>query len=116
MVRTVAQGATRKKLEAAAQAMTSEMKEGLKAFDGTVSDSSRMMIDDSSVMNAGLFRRDQIWLTEKRGDGSTDMFSLYDFDASSRPRKSEALEKNYLAGRYGAVPNFGPTFEDLEVR
>ena len=68
---------------------------------------------DSSVMDPTLLRRDQIWLTEKRSNGATELFSLYDFGADSRPRKDTAFEKNYLAGRYGAVPNFGPFFEDL---
>lgn len=68
---------------------------------------------DSSVMDQTLLRRDQIWLTEKRANGVTEIFSLYDFNADSRPRKSTAFEKNYLAGRYGAVPSFGPFFEDL---
>ena len=68
---------------------------------------------DSSVMDQTLLRRDQIWLTEKRANGSTELFSLYDFGADSRPRKDTAFEKNYLAGRYGAVPSFGPFFEDL---
>ena len=68
---------------------------------------------DSSVMDPTLLRRDQIWLTEKRANGATELFSLYDFGADSRPRKSTAFEKNYLAGRYGAVPSFGPFFEDL---
>ena len=68
---------------------------------------------DSSVMDSTLLRRDQIWLTEKRANGSTELFSLYDFGADSRPRKDTAFEKNYLAGRYGAVPSFGPFFEDL---
>jgi hypothetical protein len=71
---------------------------------------------DSSIMDSSLFRRDQIWLTEKRRNGATDLFSLYDIEHEKRPRRAEALEKNYLAGRYGAVPNFGPAFEDLEVR
>jgi predicted ATPase len=71
---------------------------------------------DSSIMDSSLFRRDQIWLTEKRRDGSTDLFSLYDIDSKKRPRGAEALEKNYLAGRYGAIPKFGPTLEDMEVR
>lgn len=70
---------------------------------------------DSSLMQSSLFRRDQIWLTEKRRDGSTDLFSLHDIDSENRPRSSESLEKNYLAGRYGAVPKFGPTLEDLEI-
>ena len=68
---------------------------------------------DSSVMDPTLLRRDQIWLTEKRANGATELFSLYDFGAGSRPRKDTAFEKNYLAGRYGAIPNFGPFFEDL---
>ena len=68
---------------------------------------------DSSVMDQTLLRRDQIWLTEKRANGATELFSLYDFGASSRPRKDTAFEKNYLAGRYGAIPSFGPFFEDL---
>ena len=68
---------------------------------------------DSSLMDPTLLRRDQIWLTEKRTNGATELFSLYDFDTSSRPRKDTAFEKNYLAGRYGAVPSFGPFFEDL---
>ncbi len=67
---------------------------------------------DSSVMDQTLLRRDQIWLTEKRANGSTELFSLYDFGAP-RPRRNTAFEKNYLAGRYGAVPSFGPFFEDL---
>ncbi len=67
---------------------------------------------DSSLMDPTLLRRDQIWLTEKRANGATELFSLYDFGAP-RPRKNTAFEKNYLAGRYGAVPSFGPFFEDL---
>lgn len=68
---------------------------------------------DSSIMDQTLLRRDQVWLTEKRESGVTELFSLYDFNLDSRPRKNTAFEKNYLAGRYGAVPSFGPFFEDL---
>ena len=61
-----------------------------------------------------LFRRDQIWLTEKNQSGATQLFSLHDFEGENRPRSSEAFQRNYLAGRYGAVPKFGPLFENLE--
>lgn len=44
--------------------------------------------------------RDQIWFTEKLSDGSTRLYPLTDF----RPRKSEAIGKRYLSGRYGAMP------------
>ena len=68
---------------------------------------------DSTLMDLSLLRRDQIWLTNKRSDGSTELYSLYDLD--ERPRNNGAAQKNYLDGRYGAVPRFGPSFEDLEV-
>jgi len=69
---------------------------------------------DSTLMDQSLFRRDQIWIVEKDARQASQLFSLYDFD--EKPRKGEALEKRYLAGRYGGVPTFGPTFEDLELR
>ena len=70
---------------------------------------------DSSLLDSSLFRRDQIWIAEKRQGGATELFSLYDFEGDEKPRKSEAFQKQYLAGRYGGVPSFGPVFEDLEV-
>ncbi len=63
-------------------------------------------------MSRDLFRRDQIWLTSKTSSGATELFSLYDIE--DRPRNTEAIQKNYLDGRYGGVPRFGPIFEDLE--
>ena len=67
---------------------------------------------DSTLMIPALFRRDQVWFVEKNTAGASELRSLYDF---KKPRSSEAFQKNYLAGRYGAVPNLGPTFEDLEM-
>jgi len=56
---------------------------------------------DTSLLDAyGLFRRDQIWFVEKKPDQNSELFSLLDFS----PRKSEALERGYLQGRYGALP------------
>jgi len=71
---------------------------------------------DSTLMDPELFRRDQIWLVEKNQKGSSELFSLYDFDTKDRPRNTEAFQRNYLAGRYGGVPKFGPIFEDLELK
>lgn len=69
---------------------------------------------DSTLMNPSLFRRDQIWFSEKDSKAATRLFSLCDIDRT--PRRQEAFEKNYLAGRYGAVPSFGPALEDYEVK
>lgn len=56
---------------------------------------------DTSLLDAyGLFRRDQIWFTEKRLDQSSSLYPLLEFS----PRKNEVLERGYLQGRYGALP------------
>ena len=69
---------------------------------------------DSSLMSPSLLRRDQVWFSGKNGKAATELFALCDIEPA--PRKHEAFEKNYLAGRYGAVPSFGPVLEDYEVR
>jgi uncharacterized protein len=69
---------------------------------------------DSTLMDLELFRRDQIWIVEKDRAGASRLSSLYDFE--ERPRNNEALQRRYLAGHYGGVPVFGPTFEDLELK
>jgi len=70
---------------------------------------------DASLMSQTLMRRDQIWFTEKKESGATELFSLYDFDVDKRPRANSAFERNYFAGRFGAVPRFGRSLEDLEI-
>jgi AAA15 family ATPase/GTPase len=69
---------------------------------------------DSTLMDQELFRRDQIWIVEKDRAGASRLSSLYDFE--EKPRNNEALQRRYLAGHYGGVPVFGPTFEDLELK
>lgn len=59
---------------------------------------------DTSLLDESIFRRDQIWFTEKKhADQSTQLYSLWEYS----PRKGEALEKGYLKGRYGALPLIG---------
>ncbi|MBM4032520.1 MAG: ATP-binding protein [Planctomycetes bacterium] len=71
---------------------------------------------DSTLMDPELFRRDQIWLTEKNEAGATQLFSLHDIEEEKRPRNTEAFQRNYLAGRYGGVPKFGPFLEDIKAK
>jgi uncharacterized protein len=68
---------------------------------------------DTSLMTPKLLRRDQVWFAEKNEAGATQLFSLYDF--ADRPRADSAFARNYIAGRYGAVPNFGRSLEDGEI-
>lgn len=51
----------------------------------------------------GYLNRDEVWLTSKRADGSTELTPLSDF-RSDRVRRSTNLERGYLEGRFGGVP------------
>lgn len=56
---------------------------------------------NTNLLDQELFRRDQIWFTEKNPDsGATELYSLVEFS----PRKDKNIQRGYLAGRYGAIP------------
>lgn len=62
---------------------------------------------DTWLLESPLLRRDEIWFAEKDEDGSSSLYSLSDFkdpDGVSI-RKDESFEKNYLLGKYGAIPS-----------
>ena len=60
----------------------------------------------SCQLSNQLLRRDEIWFTEKDRQGISTLYSLADFidEDGSRIRKDENYEKNYLLGKYGAIP------------
>ncbi|MCX9025078.1 MAG: ATP-binding protein [Candidatus Methanoperedens sp.] len=59
---------------------------------------------NTNLLSLDLFRRDQIWFTEKNPNtGSTSLYSLLEF----KQRKDQDIQKGYLAGRYGAIPFIG---------
>lgn len=61
---------------------------------------------DTNLLSSGLFRRDQIWFTNKNKYGEAELYSLADFK-SDEVRKTEPFEDNYINGKYGAVPFLG---------
>lgn len=65
------------------------------------------------LMRKDMFRNDAVWLTEKKEDGSTDLYSLADFD-SSVIRNTSSIYNAYKIGKLGAVPNPGDYYIDLE--
>ncbi|MEO6667970.1 MAG: ATP-binding protein [Ferruginibacter sp.] len=64
---------------------------------------------DTNLLNACLFRRDQIYFTEKNKLEETDLYSLSEYkDADGKKaRNDSSIEKNYIEGRYGAIPYLG---------
>ena len=60
-------------------------------------------LHDLNLMSQEIWRTDEIWFAEKRQDGSTDLYSLYQFS----PRFDKNLQKGYMQGKYGAIPMIG---------
>lgn len=58
---------------------------------------------DTFLLSAGLFRRDQVWFTQKNNFGATELFSLAEY----KVRSTSPFEKDYLLGKYGATPIIG---------
>ena len=58
---------------------------------------------DATLLDRRLLRRDQVWFTEKNRVGATRLYSLAEFDLPD----GVSYEKDYLEGRYGAVPIIG---------
>lgn len=61
---------------------------------------------DTNLLGANLFRRDQIWFTEKDNIEATDLYSLLEFkdEDGKTIRKDRSFEVDYIRGRYGAIP------------
>ena len=61
---------------------------------------------DTHLLSQKILRRDQIWFTEKDSREQSDLYSLMDIvlPDGTKPRNDANYEKNYIAGRYGAIP------------
>jgi hypothetical protein len=55
---------------------------------------------NTTLMDLEILRRDEIWLVQLNEEHASNLSPLL----RSSPRKNELIAKNYLRGRYGAVP------------
>jgi uncharacterized protein len=62
-----------------------------------------VMTHDSNLLSNKIFRRDQIWFTEKDRYGATDLYSLAEYNV----RNDASFENDYIKGKYGAIPYLG---------
>ena len=53
------------------------------------------------LLNTNKLRKDQIYFVNKRDDGSSDLYSLFDYKDF---RDGLDAEKAYLQGRFDAIP------------
>ncbi|MEV3938556.1 ATP-binding protein [Glycomyces sp. NPDC049804] len=51
-----------------------------------------------------ILKRDEVWFVEKQEDGASELYPLTSF----KPRKEHNLERHYLGGSYGGVPDIHP--------
>ena len=56
---------------------------------------------NTHLLNTDFQRRDQVYFVNKREDGSSDLYSLFDFKDF---RDTLDMEKAYLQGRFDAIP------------
>jgi AAA15 family ATPase/GTPase len=61
---------------------------------------------DSNLLSAKCLRRDEVWFVEKDKQEASDLYSLVEFkDADGvKVRNDRSFEKDYIKGRYGAIP------------
>ncbi len=61
---------------------------------------------DMYTLTRDIFRRDQIWFSEKDSSGVSKLYSLAEFklEGNKKVRNDASYSKDYISGRYGAVP------------
>lgn len=62
---------------------------------------------DSNLLDLDLLRQDEIWFVEREEDSSSKIYSLNKF----KERFDKKIDKEYLLGRYGAIPVFDDKFK-----
>lgn len=66
---------------------------------------------NTNLIDTSRLRKDQIVFVNKKSDGSTEVYSLYDFKDF---RDNMDAEKSYKQGRFDAVPIVGTSVENLK--
>jgi uncharacterized protein len=59
-----------------------------------------VMTHDTNLLSNKIFRRDQIWFTEKDRYGATALYSLAEY----KVRNDASFGSDYIKGKYGAIP------------
>ena len=60
---------------------------------------------DTNLLYYGNYRRDQIYFVEKDKYGASEIYSLVEYKEEGKTvRKDRSFEKDYIEGRYGAIP------------
>ena len=63
------------------------------------------VVHDTNLLDTDLLRRDQIYFVEKNSKAETSIYSLAEIKAV---RNDASFEKDYIKGKYGAIPYVKP--------
>ena len=66
---------------------------------------------NTNLLNMRKLRKDQVYFVNKRDDGSSDLYSLFDFKDF---RENMDAEKAYLQGRFDAIPYIDESSTNLK--
>ena len=81
------------------------MRKLLDAYLGSCSTDTRSQLllttHDALLMDQRLFRRDEMWVTERDADGASSLFSFSEYEGID---KDPDIRKSYLQGRLGGIP------------
>ena len=77
------------------------------------SESSQLIFSthNTKLLNMKKLRKDQIYFVNKREDGSSDLYSLFDYKDF---RENMDAEKAYLQGRFDAIPYIDESSNNLK--
>ncbi len=84
---------------------TNLTKHFLELFYGLTKEEKSQLIvttHDSNLLDLDMVRQDEIWFVERQKNHSSKIYSLNKFKA----RFDKKIDKEYLLGRYGAIPIF----------
>lgn len=66
---------------------------------------------NTNLLDLNKLRKDQIYFVNKKEDGATDLYSLFDYKDF---RDTMDVEKAYLQGRFDAIPYINDSLENLK--
>jgi AAA15 family ATPase/GTPase len=67
---------------------------------------------NTNLLNLNKLRKDQIYFVNKKEDGSSDLYSLFDYKDF---RDTMDVEKAYLQGRFDAIPYIDDSLDNLKT-
>ena len=82
--------------------MTRKFVETFLQFSKDTSTQLIITTHESNLMDLEILRRDEIWFAEREQDNTTTLYTLEKF----KVRYDKVVSRDYLSGRYGAVPIF----------